>query len=236
MEYVIPDSDIFDPILAEKFNAVFFNEPDLLKDKVYKFTVKFHVDLIVDLTGFERFDLPLSEKPYKSKKVNEKDKMYEVLSFQLKQIEEILAKNNIEFYSSTIQGDQIESTQIIKIELVEDEKLADNSKKGKGKLSRGKLRSVIPSIKYTQNLLAELQSERLNKLYDRFFEVIRDKKIMSEILDIDETKNDNLLFKAFVSQYGDLWLTTSEKEKTLRDKLFNKALEVIKKHDKNPND
>jgi hypothetical protein len=233
MEYVIQDSNILDPNLAEKFDAVIFNEADLFKEKVYKFIVNFHVDLIIDLSGFELFDLPSSEKPYKRKKVDEKDKMYEVLSFQLKQLEKILAKNNIEFYSSTIQGDQIESTHIIKIELVEDETVPITTKKGK-KFSRGKVSSIIPSIIYTQNLIAKLKSERLNKLYDEFLGVIRNKKIMSEIFEIDETKNDDLLFKAFVSQYGDLWLTTSAKEKELRDKLLNKAIEVIEKYEKNP--
>lgn len=232
MEYVIHDSDIFDPTLAEKFDAVILSDNGLLEEKkVYEIIASFHVDLIKHLSEFELFVLPPSHKTYKRKKYDEKDKIYDVLSFQLKQLENILVKNNIEFYSSTIKGDQIESTHIIKIELVEDETELVTLKKGK-KQPRGKVSSVIPSIIYTQNLITKLKSERLNKLFDEFFRVIRNKKILSEILEIDETNNDDLLFKAFVKQYGDLWLTTSAREKELRDKLLNKAIEVIEKYHK----
>ena len=39
------------------------------------------------------------------------------------------------------------------------------------------------------------------------------KKIMSDILGIDETEDDKKLFKVFVQQYGELWLTTEDREK-----------------------
>lgn len=230
MEYVLRDTDIFDPILAEKLDTVILKEAHQFEaKKVYKFIASFHVDLLKELSGFDRFILPASDKINKRKKTDEKDKMYDVLGFQLKQLESILLKNNIEFYSSTIQGDQLESTHIIKIEIVEDESDPVTTRKGK-KHRREKVSSVVPSRPYTENLVAKLASERLSGLYNKIFNVIRNKKIMSEILEINETDDDNLLFQAFVQEYGDLWLTTNEREKELFDKLINRTIEVLEKY------
>lgn len=228
---MLRDTDILDPTLAEKFDTVILNETHHFDaQKVYKFIASFHVGLIKDLSGFGSFILPASDKVInKRKKMDEKDKMYDVLGFQLKQLENILQKNNIEFYSSTIQGDQLESTHIIKIEIVEDESEPVTTTKGK-KHRRGKVSSVVPSKPYTVNLVSKLASERLNELYNKIFNVIRNKRIMSEILEINETDDDNLLFQAFVKEYGDLWLTTTAKEKELFDKLIKKTTEVLEKY------
>lgn len=50
---------------------------------------------------------------------------------------------------------------------------------------------------------------------------------MSEILEIEETQDDNILYKAFVEQYGELWLTTSEREKELLNRLKERTLLVV---------
>ncbi|WCF07731.1 hypothetical protein NDS46_26090 [Paenibacillus thiaminolyticus] len=78
--------------------------------------------------------------------------------------------------------------------------------------------------------MSKLASERLNELYNKIFNVIRNKKVMSEILEINETDDDNLLFQVFVKEYRELWLTTKEREKELFDKLINKTTEVLEKY------
>lgn len=203
MEYIICDTNILDPALAEKFGTLVVDDVQQFKTGIiYKFIASFHVDLIKDRSSFESFILPIPDKVVKRKKSNDKEKIYDVLGFQLKQLENVLFKNNIEFYSSTIQGVQLESTHIIKIEIVVDEGKSKEAALIKGSNRKlGKTSSVMPSRPYTENLISEIYSERLNKLYSKLFNIIRDKKIMSEILDIDETSDDNILFQAFIKEW-----------------------------------
>lgn len=232
MEYVIRNTSILDPSLAEKFGTTIMDDAQQFKSgKIYKFIASFHVDLIKDLSSFESFILPIPDKVAIHKKSDDKEKMYDVLGYQLKQLENVLFKNKIEFYSSTIQGVHLESTHVIKIEIVLDEEKSEKVALRSGsKRKLGKVSSVIPSRPYTESLISEIYSKTLNKLYSKLINIIRDKKIMSEILDIDETTDDNLLFQAFIKEYGELWLTSTERERELFDKLINKSTEVLKKY------
>ncbi len=63
--------------------------------------------------------------------------MCEVLGYQLKQLESILLKNNIEYYSSTIQGVPLEFTHIIKIDFVEDNLDRNFNKREEGEIRKG---------------------------------------------------------------------------------------------------
>ncbi|MBA2938195.1 hypothetical protein HZF08_07740 [Paenibacillus sp. CGMCC 1.16610] len=230
MEYILYNTDIFDPTLAEKFDAVILSELHQFADKkVYKFIASFHVENLSNVSGFESFKLPPSNKVKTRNKSDGKDKMYEVLGFQLKQLEGVLLKNNIEFISTTIQGDRLESSQIIKIEIESDMPKSTASNNGR-KQQFGRVSTVMPSKIYTENLVSKLASERLTELYNKFFSIIRNKKMMSEILEIDETDDDNKLFQAFVKKYGRLWLTTCENEKELLDNLKNKSIEIVNKY------
>jgi len=230
MEYVL-NTDIFDLSLPEKLESVILNDTHRFEaNKVYKLIVSFHADHIKDLNSFDAFTLPALNDINNRRKKDEKDKIYDVLVFQLEQLEKILLKINIEFYSSTIQGDQLESAYTIKVEVVEDDSESVTTSKGK-KQRRWKVRSIVPSMLSTKNLVAKLASEQLSELYNKVFNVIRNKKIMSEILGINETDNDNLLFQAFVKEYGGLWLTTTERKNELLDKLSTKTIEVLEKYE-----
>jgi len=228
VEYVLNDTNILDPKLAEKFDAIISNDRSLQQDKVYRFTASFHVDLLKDLTEFERFSIPDSDK-LDRKKDTEKDAMYDVLRYQLNQLEQVLNNQHIKFYSSTIQGEQLDSVQNILINVEEDNSQPTLNKKGKT-IEPTKVRSIVPSKPYTTNLVSTLAGERLNELYNKFFGVIRNKKIIAEILGINETNDDSLLFQAFVSEYGELWLTTSERRRVLVDRLSDRVMSVLDKY------
>ena len=226
MEYILYNTDIFDEDIAIKFrNAIKGDLHKFIEEKTYRFTVSFNVNLLNDIR-FQKFNIPT---PSKTNKGTKEDKIHDVMNFQLKILEEVLVENGVEVYSTTIQGDNLETDDIIKIEITEDTTPPTFTGRGKNK-KRMKVNCIIPSIVYTRETATKLASERLSKIFSDLMNVIRDKKIMSEILEIEETADDNILYKAFVEQYGDLWFTTNENEKELLDRLKERSISVITKY------
>ncbi|MED1955085.1 hypothetical protein, partial [Brevibacillus centrosporus] len=73
-------------------------------------------------------------------------------------------------------------------------------------------------------LMFTLAGRRLNEVYVKFRGIIRDKSLLSEILEIEETDDENILFKAFLKQYGDYWLSGD-----LVKRFKEKSIAVIEK-------
>lgn len=228
MKYILQNTDIFDEEIGTKFNTAIKTDKEKIdKGKIYKFTVSFHVNLLNDSRAGE-FYIP---EPSKTNKGSKEDRIYDVMSTQLKRLEQTLNENGIEAYSTKIQGDRLEKENIIEIEINEDNSEPKFTGKGKNKKKKKiKVSSIVPSLPYTQENVTKLASERLSKIFYDYMNIIRDKKIMSEILGIDETGDDRKLIKAFVEQYGELWLTTSEKEKDLRNRFKERSLLVLNKY------
>ena len=191
MEFILEKSDIFDESISDKFNGIIkLNKNKFYNDALYSLKVSFHVNLLKS-PKFDEFYLPERKKWSKNTR---NEKIYDVMSFQLEKLEKILEECGIETCSLTIQGNNIESENIIIIQIVEDiakPKCATGAKKK----SIGKTRSIIPSLPFTQENIAEQASKRLSKIYNDFMNAIIDKKIMSEILEIQPTEDDNVLFK-----------------------------------------
>ncbi|QDR81318.1 hypothetical protein [Sporomusa termitida] len=226
MEYILHNTDIFDEKINDKFSALIINnQKDFIKGTPYVFTVSFHINLLQD-ERFYQFDLPA---PQFERKAEKKDKIYDVLSFQLKRLERVLGDNGIEAYSTTIQGDNLDAEDIIKLKLLED--TSEPSFMGRGKKKkRMKVSCIVPSVPYTSGLATKFASERISKIFYDFMSAIRSEKIMSEILGIEETNNEDVLFKAFAKQYGELWLPTDKRHEELVDRLKEKTLSVLEKY------
>lgn len=226
MEYILENTDIFDEDITSKFSKVIKNDMhNFIKEKPYRLKVSFHVNLLNNIK-FEKFNI---EVPSKTSRGTIKDKISDVMSFQLKRLEEILSENGIKVYSTAIQGDLLEKENIIKIEIIEDNAVPTYTGRGKNK-QRLKVSCIIPSIAYTRETATKLASERLSEMFNDLMNGIRNKKIMSEILEIEETEDNNILYKAFVEQYGDLWFTTKEREKELLDRLKERGITVLNKY------
>ncbi|MTI71101.1 MAG: hypothetical protein FH751_12700 [Firmicutes bacterium] len=227
MEYILKDTNIFDENISTKFSKVIESNIDnFIKEKVYKLTVSFHVNLLED-TRFEDFNI---ENPKKTKGYTKKDKIYDVLSFQLVKMEEVLSEKGIEITSSTIQGENLEDEDIIKTKISEDTSEPSYTGRGKNK-TRMKVNSIVPNLHFIQDKVSEHASKRLSKLFCDIMNILNhNKKTMSEILEIEETEDDEKLYGAFVEKYGELWLTTNEREKELFNRLKERAECVLKKY------
>lgn len=214
------ETDIFDEDIGRKFNEVLINNKDVFKSESdFRITVSFHVNLLTDIR-FQQFNIGDSGK--RSGGTN-KDKIYDVLSFQLEKLKQSAVENGIEVSSFTIQGDFLEAENLIKIEIIEDTSHSVASGRGK-KVKRMKVTSIVPSLPYTRETVSELAGKRLNEIYGEIRGIIRDKSLLSEILEIEETEDENTLFNAFIEQYGDYWLSGD-----LAKRFKEKSILVIEK-------
>ncbi|CAH1226217.1 hypothetical protein PAECIP111890_05910 [Paenibacillus sp. JJ-223] len=86
--------------------------------------------------------------------------MYNILKFQLKELEKVLIKNEIPLQLSHIQGDELEVTNIIKIETLGYASEKQSVKDGEEKNLRITY-SVMPSRPYTTGLINEFYAKRI---------------------------------------------------------------------------
>lgn len=226
MEFILRDTDIFDMTIDQKFKEIIVDNNDFFSNEyVYVLKVSFHVNLLND-PRFLEFNTPIQSK---IKEITKKDKIYDVMDFQLKKIEAIFKETGIETYSTTIKGEKLEAENIIKIEISKDTSEPTFTGRGKNK-KRMKVSCIIPSSSYIEETIEGFRSERISKMYLNLLNNIRSKKVMSDILEIEETEDDNKLLNAFIEQYGELWFTTKDREEELQNKLKERLLFLVKKY------
>ncbi len=160
MEYILNDTDIFDEELNHKFGEVLNSKGAFEKGKAYVFKVSFHVNHLKS-SKFQEFILPV---PSKISKGTSKDKIYDVMSYQLERMEEVLKQNGIESFSTTIQGDNLKKENIIRIEIREDTSEPAYTGRGKSK-RRMRVSLILPSLPFTKDNVSKIASERLSKIY-----------------------------------------------------------------------
>jgi hypothetical protein len=155
MEYILQNTDIFDEKIDQKLKEVIIDNKDAFtKGKTYISKVSFHVNLLDD-QRFQEFNIPI---PSKTNKGTQKYKIYDVMSYQLKRMEQVLNENEIETYSTVVQGDYLNADNIIKIEILEDNSQASFTGRGKNK-KRIKVSTIVPSMPYTQENVTKLEEK-----------------------------------------------------------------------------
>jgi len=230
MEFILQNTDIFDEAIDEKFNNVIIaNKDKLITGNIYKLIVSFHVNLLEDIR-FEEFNIPPDPciaNLCKTNKIIKKDKS-DVMSYQLNRMKHVLNKNGIIVYLSEIKGDIIESEDIIKIEIFDDNSEPNCTVKGK-KNKRMHIINIVPNEPKTRETITKLASKAISKIFNDLMDALRDNKLMSELLEIKETDDREILFQAFDEQYGDLWLCSKERKTELLKRLRERGLFVLNK-------
>lgn len=221
MEYVLRNTDIFDEQIGALFNQeIRANLGCFGAGRLYKLVVSFNVDLLHD-KRFESFNI----LPNKTSKGELKDKIYDVLDHQLHVLEQTLANNGIEIQSATIQGEELQEENMIKIELTEDN--SPPYYRGRGKEKKlFKVFSIVPSRPYISDIASEEAGKALGEIYRDLKNLVRDNKLMSAILEIDETEDEEVLIKAFLEQYRDLWFPTKKRKEELLNRLHERIIKV----------
>ncbi|MNW36768.1 hypothetical protein D3C74_137870 [compost metagenome] len=224
--YILDNTDIFDMHLDEKLKKVVMSTQDCFtQENDYKLVVSFNVNLLSD-SRITLVDVPI--KKWESNKTT-KDKIYNLLNFQLDKICNDLSDCGLNIINSTIQGEHSDVLNEIKIQISEfipDQILSEKKKK----TQKFKIKSVVPNLQFIQDTLSEYSTKRLSEIYIDWMKCIgNNKTIMSEILEIEPTEDDNILAEAFIEQYGDLGFTTKENGEILYNKFKEKAVGILEK-------
>jgi hypothetical protein len=225
-DYVLDNVSIFDMNLDEEIKEAVDASGDSFDVKgTYDLTLSYNVYSLGDPV-LEVIDLPVESSRRSNNTI--KEKMYNLLSFQLDKADKLLTDSfELNIVNARVQGEELEGNQI-KLQIVQ---IQEDQPKKKRKSKPMKVKCIVPSLSYTQNLIAELASKRLSEIYIDLMKIIRNKKIMSEILEIESTEDDKKLFQAFADQYSGLWLSTREDEEALIEKLRQRLIIVLEKYE-----
>ncbi|ANY69725.1 hypothetical protein BBD42_26965 [Paenibacillus sp. BIHB 4019] len=237
MEILLEATDIFDLDISRKIEENMILVGDQLeKEPEYQLTVSFHVGLLDD-ARMDDIDVKISER---EKNETKKDRINNLLRFQLTSIDNSLSQHGFNISYMSIRGEFLEAQNIIRVQLEKQETTHNSHDTKRKSKSPMKIRSIMPSLPYIQDVTGKFASKRLNEIYSEIRTAIHDKKILSEALEIDSTEDENILFQAFVKQYHGLWLNTRENEKALFEKLYGKIeraldnrIELMQASDKN---
>lgn len=71
----------------------------------------------------------------------------------------------------------------------------------------------------------------MGKIYWDLKNLVRDNKLMSAILEIEETEDEEVLIKAFLEQYRDLWVSRKERKEELLNRLQERIMRVCAQSD-----
>ena len=87
----------------------------------------------------------------------------------------------------------------------------------------------MPDEDLTNERANEFLKVHYNRIFSEVLDTLKDKKLLAEILEVEDSEDMNLLFNTFIREYGTLFLTDKEREQRV-EKFKNKALEVTAKH------
>lgn len=225
-DYLLENTSIFDLDLDQRIKEAIDPSGDSFDAKgTYNLTLSYNLNTLRDQV-LEIIDLPVEY----IQRTNDttKDKMYNLLGFQLDKADKILTSSfKLNIVSAAIQGEELDGLYQMRVRISEVKGEPIKVKRG----FNPKIITIVPSLPYTQDLVSKLASKRLSEIYIDLMRKIKNKKIMSEILEIESTEDDKRLFLAFADQYRGLWLSTREEEEALIEKLRQRLITVLEKYE-----
>lgn len=235
MELILENTDIFDLDLYEKIDHAITNGNfDTLDGTWYKFEITFHLSLLYNEKMKEYCIKYVPIKPNDKSKREEKDFIYDYLSYVLNKVHDIMKKHNIKLDDLTIAGDNIEFENSIILTFQKSKRkieMQETNKRGRrNKTNHIIVHSIMPSRPSINKKAFNFYEKEINRIFDHYFEITGE-KVMSQILGINETDNVNILFREFVSQYAHLYKWCKEGEvDELHEKFAERADYVWNKY------
>lgn len=227
MKITIPGTDLFEEKLNEKIQLAVKEEIQKLDKNVkYSFCLEFDETLIKCRGSIEAFTIPDEKLPQyqRGKELHGDDKMYAILSYQLKEAEEAIEHYGISINNSSIEGCPFVEIDCVNIRLQEQEEKELKSDKKRKNDRPIKCSVIMPSFtgfaRNLYNVCEKLEKERDNALERAF-----DSKDLYEKYKVLVGKDELYkIYQDFNNEYGDMWTFSKEH----RDELLKKFLQTVK--------
>jgi hypothetical protein len=227
MKITIPGTDLFEEKLNEKIQLAVNEEIQKVDKNVkYSFCLEFDETLIYCKESIEEFTIPDEKLPQyqRGKVLHGDDKMYAILSYQLKEAEEAIEHYGIFINHASIEGCPFVEIDCVNIRLLEQEEKELKSDK-KSKNGRPlKCNVIMPSITgFARNIYNFY--EKLEKERDTALEKAFDSKDLYEKYKVLVGKDEIYkIYQDFNREYGDMWTYS----KGHRVELIKKFLQTVK--------
>lgn len=228
MKITIPGIDLYEEKLNEKIRlAVNEGIQKLDKTAKYAFCLEFD-ETLIDCSGrIEAFIIPDEKLPQyqRGKELHGKDKMYAILSYQLREAEEALEHYGISINHSSIEGNPFVDIDCINIRLQEQEEKELKPEKKRKNDKPIKCSIIMPSFTgFARNLYKVC--EKLEKERDNALERAFDSKELYEKYKVLVGKDEIYkIYLDFNSEYGDSWIYSKEHKAELIKK-FHQTVKI----------
>lgn len=224
MKTILENTSIFDYDLAEKVREALKTEIHNFDAALqYTYSLRFAEDLIYDGPRMEAFILPEQElPPYKRGKIiTGKDKIYDVLSYQLHITQKEVESLGVNLYASDICGIPSVVLDNIEIELDKGKEREKSDKKSK----ELKVSSIMPSLTgFAMNLMKAYETIENQKHY-KLESAFGNKKTYEKYKAVLDTDKMYAIYESFQEQYGVNWTYSKNYQEPLREK-FIKHIEI----------
>ena len=224
MKMILENSSIFDYDLAEKIHKMLEPEIHNLDASLqYDYSLQFPEEVIYDRYRMENFIIPEEETPpYKrGKMITDKDKIYDVLGYQLHVTQKEVEALGVNLCASGICGMPGIALDMIEIELCEGKVREKSDKKSK----EPKVSSIMPSLTgFARNLMNfyEATEKRRN---DKLESAFGNQKTYEKYKTVLDTEKMYEVYQSFEKQYGEDWVYSRNYRELLREK-FIKNIEI----------
>lgn len=228
MKIKISGTDLFEEKMNEKIQLAVNEEIQKLdKAAKYSFCLEFDETLIDCSGSIEAFFIPDEKLPQyqRGKELHGKDKMYAILSYQLKEAEEAIEHYGISINHASIEGNPFVERDCINIRLQEQEEKELKQEKKRKNDRPIKCNVIMPSFtgfaRNLYNVCEKLEKERDNALERAF-----DNKDLYEKYKVLVGKDEIYkIYLNFNSEYGDNWIYSKEHKAELIKK-FHQTVKI----------
>lgn len=223
MQFTIKNTSIFDKKVQNEFRKYIQSNIKRFKnDRCYSLVIRYNAKSLLNSSNLSFENSLYDEVEIKFKY---EDREHKALGIQLTLVNQILKENKIECYSCTIEGDDIKNNNI---QIIIKEDKSEPSYNGRGKNKKRITVSCIMADKaYIMKILGKSYNERMSEIYFKITNNIGN-EVMCRILDIENTNDENEIYKVFCKEYGDLWLCTEKRTTELKEKLINRVKRLAK--------